>query len=233
MYKMEVTRIVDHTPQIRELFIRTSTPDRFQFAAGQFVTLHVPTATGKAAMRAYSIASDDRDQQGFQLIFKAVEGGVATNFVWGLQEGAILDFTGPFGRVLFKKPPTEQVVFLNTGSGVSQHFCYLASNAETFPNIRYRMLFGVRFEHDVYYQDELARLATKFTDFKFEYVLSRPGPNWRGKSGYVQNFIEEYDYLKTPTTFYLCGNGAMIKDVKLMLEAKGFDKTRIFSEAFD
>ncbi len=234
IYKMQVTRIVDHTPQIRELMIETREPDSFQFDAGQFVMLHVPIPGNKPALRAYSIASDDRNRRGFRLIFKAVETGVATNFVWALKGGEILDFTGPFGRVFFKKPPTEQIVFLNTGSGVSQHFCYMASNTEAFPNLRYRLLFGLRHEADIYYQNELAELAKHFKDFKYDYVLSRPPDGWNGKQGYVQNYLDEFDYIQIPTTFYLCGNGAMIKDVKrILIEEKGFDKSRIFAEAFD
>ncbi len=234
IYKMQVTRIVDHTQEIRELMIETREPDAFKFEAGQFVMLHVPTPENKPALRAYSIASDDRNQRGFRLLFKSVEGGIATNFVWALKGGEMLDFTGPFGRLFFKKPPTEQIVFLNTGSGVSQHFCYMASNTETFPNLRYRLLFGLRRKEDIYYQNELADLAKHFKDFKYDFVLSCPPEGWTGKSGYVQNYLEEFDYMKIPTTFYLCGNGAMIKDVKrILIEEKGFDKTRIFAEAFD
>jgi NAD(P)H-flavin reductase len=233
IYKMQVTQIIDHTPMIRELFIETREPGIFRFKAGQFVMLHVPT-DAKPALRAYSIASTEKNETGFRLIFKSVENGLATKYVWGLKGGETLDLTGPFGRVFFQEPPTEQIVFLNTGSGVSQHFCYMESRAEQYPNLRYRMLFGVRHESDIYYREDLERLKAKFKNFEYQFVLSRPQPDWTGKRGYVQNFIDDYDYLKIPTTFYLCGNGAMIKDVKKkLIEEQGFDKTRIFAEAFD
>ncbi|MCM2282828.1 MAG: FAD-binding oxidoreductase, partial [Bdellovibrionaceae bacterium] len=197
---MEVTKIVDHTPQIRELFIETRDPLTFKFRAGQFVMLHVPTDGPKPALRAYSIASDDRNERGFRLIFKAVETGVATNFVWKLKGGELLDFTGPFGRLFFHEPPTEQVVFSNTGSGVSQHICYLESMADKYPNLKYRMLFGVRYEHDIYYRDELAKLARKFSDFRYEFVLSRPSESWTGKRGYLQDHLHDFDIQNIPTT---------------------------------
>jgi ferredoxin-NADP reductase len=53
------------------------------------------------------------------------------------------------------------------------------------------------------------------------------------RKGYVQNHIREFEYMSTPTTFYLCGNGAMIKDTKEVLAADGFDASRVFAEAFD
>jgi CDP-4-dehydro-6-deoxyglucose reductase len=231
-YKMKVSEIIDHTPTVRELVLEATEPKEFNFKAGQFVTLHVPHDP-KPAMRAYSIASDDRLKNGFRLLFKFVETGVASTYVWSLKSEEILNFTGPFGRVFFKEPPTQQIVFLNTGTGLSQHYCYLMSKKELFPDLRYRMLFGVRNEKEMYYQPQLDKLKTELKDFNYDFVLSRPSEEWKGKKGYIQHFIKEFDYLRMDTTFYLCGNGGMIKEVKQQLEQDGFDKTRIFSEAFD
>ena len=232
-YKMIVSKIIDHTPNVRELIIDTKTPAEFSFRAGQFVTLHVPQDP-KPALRAYSIASDERSKNGFTLLFKKIEGGVASTYVWNLKTNDELTFTGPFGRVFFQEPPTEQVIFLNTGTGISQHYSYLLSKKEQYPDLRYRLLFGVRNENEIYHQPQLEELKKTLKDFDYSFVLSRPSDTWTGKKGYIQNFIHEFDYQKTPTTFYLCGNGGMIKDVKAQLiEREGFDKGRIFSEAFD
>jgi ferredoxin-NADP reductase len=230
---MRVTEIRDYTPAIRELFLKCDEPDSFKFRAGQFVMLHVPTETGKPALRAYSIASTDEITDGYRLVFKFVDNGVASKFVWSLKGTEVLDFTGPFGRVFFREPPTQQMVFLNTGPGVSQHFSFIESNIKKFPHHRYRLLFGVRTEMDIYYRDELDRLKRELSDFDYEFVLSRPSPNWNGKKGYVQNFISDFNYLETPTTFYLCGNGGMIRDVKDMLGSQGFDPSLILAEAID
>lgn len=233
MYKMKIDKIIDHTKIVRELILSTAEPSEFSFKAGQFVTLHVPQEGPKPAMRAYSIASAEKQKNGFSLLFKYVDNGVASKYVWGLDGSETLNFTGPFGRVFFKEPPTEQIIFLNTGTGLSQHYSYLLSKKEQYPNLKFRMLFGLRTEQDMYYQPELEKLSKELPDFKFEYVLSRPSDAWKGKKGYVQNFIHEFEYLQTPSTFYLCGNGGMIKDVKAILEKEGFDKAGIFSEAFD
>jgi NAD(P)H-flavin reductase len=229
---MKITALRDLTREVRELVVQTVEPAEFKFKAGQFVMLHVPQDP-KPALRAYSIASDERITNGFRLLFKFVPNGVASNYVWALKGDETLTFTGPFGRVFFHEPPTEQIVFLNTGTGLSQHLCYLESKKDQYPNLRYRLLFGVRTEEDIYFRDELEKLKRALPDFQYDYVLSRASENWKGKKGYVQNFMKEFEYLSVPTTFYLCGNGAMIKDVKSILEADGFDKTRIFAEAFD
>lgn len=234
IYQMRLEQIIDHTPTVRELVLKTEDPSEFTFKAGQFVMLNVPQAEGKPVLRAYSIASDDRMKNGFRLLFKYVDNGIASTYVWNLRGGETLNFTGPFGKVFFQEPPTEQIVFLNTGTGLSQHICYLLSKKEQYPHLRYRMLFGVRTEKDMYYQKEVEALTQELKDFKFEFVLSRPQDSWTGKKGYVQDFLQEFNYKEIPTTFYLCGNGGMIKAVKhQLLEIDGLEKTCVWSEAFD
>lgn len=234
IHHFKVARIIDHTPLIRELYLELTSHAEFNFRAGQFVMLHVPVPGAKAALRAYSIASTEENKKGFKLIFKYVDKGLASQFVWDLREGYTVDMTGPFGKVFFQEPPTEQVVFLNTGSGVSQHFSFLESKMKQYPNLKYRMFFGVRYEHDIYYESELQRLQKSLPHFEYQYVVSRPTEKWIGHKGYVQECLIGVDYKHTPTTFYLCGNGAMIKDVKKQLiEIDGIDKSKIWAEAFD
>lgn len=234
IFQMNIEKIIDHTASVRELVIRTTAPQEFQFKAGQFVMLHVPQAEGKPALRAYSIASEDQRKNGFRLLFKYVDNGKASEFVWSLKGHETLQFTGPFGKVFFQEPPTEQIVFLNTGTGVSQHLSYLESKKDQYPNQKYRMLFGVRSEKDIYANEDLEKLKKSLKNFQFEYILSRPSETWKGRKGYVQHFIKDLDYMNIPTTFYLCGNGGMIKEVKhQLLEVDGFDKSRLWTEAFD
>ncbi len=234
IYEFKIAKLVDHTKDIRELILELTNEPEFVFKAGQFVMLQVPVEGAKPALRAYSIASTDENKKGFKLIFKFVEGGVASKFIWDLKGEETLKFTGPFGKVFFVEPPTEQIVFLNTGSGISQHFCFMESKMQQYPNQKYIMYFGVRREEDIYYKAELERLKASLPHFQYHYVLSRGAEDWKGKRGYVQHFLKDTDYKNIPTTFYLCGNGGMIKEAKQQLiETDGVDKTRVWAEAFD
>lgn len=235
LYEFKVAQIIDHTPDIRELIVEVANHPEFNFKAGQFVMLHVPVeGAPKPALRAYSIASTEKHKTGFKLIFKFVENGVASRYVWDLKGHESLTMTGPFGKVFFQEPPTDQVVFLSTGSGVSQHFSFIESKMDQYPNLKYKVYFGVRKETDIYYESELKRLQQQLPNLEYHYVLSRPSDSWQGKKGYVQHFLEETGYKNIPTTFYLCGNGGMIKEAKhQLLEIDGLDKTRVWAEAFD
>jgi CDP-4-dehydro-6-deoxyglucose reductase len=235
IYQAQIDKIIDHTPTVRELFIKITEPSEFHFKAGQFVMLHVPTAEGaKPALRAYSIASDDRQTNGFRLLFKYVPTGVASTFVWSLEKGHSLQFTGPFGRVFFHEPPLEQIVFMCTGTGLAQHLCYLSSKADLHPQVKYFLLFGLQNESETFCITELEEFKKKLPNFDYEVVLSRPPTQWSGRQGYIQHHIEKLNYKTTPTLFYLCGNGKMIQQTKAqLLEVDGLAPTQIFSEAFD
>lgn len=233
--EFKVEKIIDHTHEIRELYLKLTNKPEFSFKAGQFVMLHVPVeGAAKPALRAYSIASTDAQKDGFKLIFKFVDNGIASQYVWALKGHETLTMTGPFGKVFFQEPPTEQVIFLNTGSGISQHFSFIESRMQQYPDLQYKLFFGVRREMDIYYVSELDRLKKHLPNFEYHFVLSRPSESWTGKKGYVQHHLKDVDYKNTPTTFYLCGNGGMIKEVKHQLfEVDGFDKSKVWAEAFD
>ena len=235
---MRIEKIIDHTHDVRELILKTNEPANFRFKAGQFVSLHVPPIepNGKPVLRAYSIASSDKTENGFHLIFKHVPKGIASTFVWSLNGSETLTFTGPFGRVLFAEPPTEQIIFLCTGTGLAQHLSYLYSVKEKYPHLKYRMLFGVRRPEDVFYKAQLDTLCKELTNFNYQIVFSANDvpESLLYKKGYLQNHIEAFDFINIPSTFYLCGNGDMIKATKtLLLEKYNFEKSKIHSEAFD
>lgn len=234
IYQMHVTSVRDLTPSVRELVMATDPSEEFTFKAGQFVMLHVPQNEPKPALRAYSIASTDQNKKGFSLLFKYVENGKASEYVWKLKGDETLQFTGPFGKVFFQEPPTEQIVFFNTGTGLSQHLSYLESKKHLYPHLKYHMFFGVRNESEIYYQEHLQKLKDELPNFSFHYVLSRPPETWKGLKGYVQNHLDSTGYETTPTTFYLCGNGGMIKELKQkLLVEKGWDPKKFWAEAFD
>lgn len=230
----QVSQIIDHTANVRELKLTATGVTAIAFKAGQFFMLHVPQENAKPALRAYSVASSDSDPRNLKLLFKYIDQGVASKFVWALTGGETLQFTGGFGKVFFKEPPTEQIVFLNTGTGISQHLCYLLSKKNSFPNLHYKLFFGVRNQKDIYLENELSELKKELPNFEYSYVLSRPDAGWAGKTGYVQDFLKDINYSDIPTTFYLCGNGGMIKAVKnkLLVEDK-IPADRVWSEAFD
>ncbi|HEX4924139.1 MAG TPA: FAD-dependent oxidoreductase, partial [Bdellovibrionales bacterium] len=179
-----------------------------------------------------SLASDDRIKTQFTLLIKLFGEGKASDFIRNLKGGEPLQFTGPFGKLLFKQPAAPQVILMCTGAGLSQHMSFLLSHAERFPQSQFKLLVGVWNEGEIFYQNELEALKSKVKNFSYDFVLDKPADSWKGKRGFVTDYIKELGIDKTETHFYLCGNPAMIKGAKEVLAGSNFPADRIFAESF-
>lgn len=236
IYNMKVLSVRDLTSTVRELVVENVKSDAnnldFQFQAGQFVMLHVPSGEPKPILRAYSLASDARVKNRFKLLFKYLENGKASEFVWKLKGGETLQFTGPFGKVFFNPNPPENILMLCTSTGLAQHLSYLETFLEQYQDRHFYLYFGVQTEKDQFCIHELIELTKQHKNFKFHVVLSQPPETWLGKKGYVQHHLMDHPEWISKSEIYLCGNKAMIHDVKELLAAQNFDVTKLHVEAF-
>jgi CDP-4-dehydro-6-deoxyglucose reductase, E3 len=235
LYKCRLREINRLTPTIRELKIEVLEPKGFQFQSGQFLMLQVPVpGQEKAAPRAYSIASDERVKDSATLLIKLFDQGKASDFVRNLKGGEDLSITGPFGRLLFKTPPPAQVIMLCTGAGLSQHVGFLRSHAHQFGTSKVTLLLGVWNEGEMFYQKELDKIKKIAPQFHYEFIVDTPSDSWKGKRGYVTDYLKDFDLKGVDTLVYLCGNPAMIKNAQGILKDKLlFDPKKVFAEAFN
>lgn len=232
--KTNLRKISQLTPTIVELDLEMIEPKQLLYKAGQFVMLNIPPKLDqkRPTLRAYSIASDANDSSGFKLVVKLVPNGVGSEFIRPLKNNAELGFTGPYGKLLFVEPPTEQVILLSTGAGISQHTSYLLTHGSKYPNTRFHMLIGVWNEKEIFYENILGEIKNRVKNFDYAFVLDKPLNKWTGLTGYVTNHIQKFDYKKINTTFYLCGNPAMVNNAVEGLKAEGIDQSKIHAEAF-
>jgi NAD(P)H-flavin reductase len=92
--------------------------------------------------------------------------------------------------------------------------------------------WGQRHESDLYLREELEAACTA-AGASLHIHLSRPSESWQGPRGRItQPILEALPDLHAPT-FYLVGNGAMIRELKAGLVQRGVDRKRqIRTEAF-
>jgi NAD(P)H-flavin reductase len=81
--------------------------------------------------------------------------------------------------------------------------------------------WGLRSERDLYYQDDLASLGRHLRHFSFATTLSKPGGAWQGAIGRVSLLIEQLISDVSNLDVFLCGNAAMIHDVREILRNRG------------
>ena len=221
-------------PEVHHFEFEVPGIETFHFTPGQFVSI-VERVEGKEITRAYSIASP-RDGNRFELCLNRVPQGIVSPYLFRLRPGDEVEMGEPLGYFTLRHPG-HRIVFVATGTGIAPFRSMLLDHLpRTQPRVN--LLFGVRHEESLLYRREFEQLARDYASFRFLPTLTRPKPEWTGRSGRVQAHLDEalalqeYEDLST-VDVYICGLKEMVDDVRRELKARGFDRKQIIYEKYD
>ncbi|MBL9004387.1 MAG: hypothetical protein JNJ46_09080 [Myxococcales bacterium] len=204
-----------------------------RFRPGQFISINVGTdGDGNPILRSYSIASPPERRGELSLILRLVEGGVGSRFFDGLRSGDAISFTGPMGFFVNELSHAGDIVYVATGTGIAPILPMIEEVLRRNEPGRVLLFWGLRREADLFGQDELAALSARHPRFACHVYLSQPQGFYRLRGRVIGPVLELLPSLREPT-FYLCGNGQMIEELKAALIDRGVSRKRqIRSEAF-
>jgi ferredoxin-NADP reductase len=208
-------------------------PFELRFRPGQFISVTIGTdADNNPILRSYSVASPPERRGELVLVLRRVEGGVGSAYFDALRPGDTIRFTGPMGFFVNELSHSGDVVYVATGTGIAPFLPMIDEVLRRPEAGKVQLFWGLRSEQDVFYQDELTALATRHPRFSYQVYLSRPHGFSRLRGRVTGPVLEILPSLRDPT-FYLCGNGQMIDEVKEGLIARGVSRKRqIRTEAF-
>lgn len=237
-FDVRLTRSRMLSPNVRELHFERLDGTTFDFQAGQWVSLVLPLPEGEGR-RAYSIASCPDGSPGLSIAVTKVEDGPGSTFLHTLDEGATIRAIGPQG--FFTRPcgAKQPSLFIGTGTGVTPLRSMILDAIARDDDSPMTLLFGVRHIEDRLYQDELESLAKEHPNFRVEYTLSKPPPNWSQRHGYVQLHVEElWRDLESKSVgaphAYICGLERMVGSVRdLLRKQMGIERKQVHSERYD
>jgi ferredoxin-NADP reductase len=215
---------------------------RFGFVAGQWLSVKGSTPEGEEITRAYSIASAPSENACFAFCLNRVQDGFMSNYLCNLGGGAEISFQGPFGDFILR-PPLRDTLLIATGTGIAPFRSMLegmfaggragAPVAPLHERQQFWLLFGARYEQDIYYREEFERLAAEHANFHFLPTLSRGAPEWKGLRGYVQEHVREIVGSRTDMQAYICGLDKMVSANRALLKSLGWDRKSIRYEKYD
>jgi CDP-4-dehydro-6-deoxyglucose reductase len=218
-------------PEVRHFVFEAEGVDRLHFIPGQFVSLSAPVR-GKIITRAYSIASAPGNSARFDLCLNRVPGGGAlSGWLFEMKPGDTVETKPPLGLFSLRQPPRDSL-FVATGTGIAPFRSMLLAHLND-KSPAFTLLFGVRFQSHLMYRREFEDLARRFPQFRFWPTLSRPEPDWTGRTGHVQAHLEDALGGRRDVDVYLCGLKAMVDDVRRILKEMGFDRKQILYEKYD
>ena len=218
----------------RHLDFEVQGAPRFGFVPGQWLSLKQLKPDGEEITRAYSIASPP-DGNHFSLCLNRVQDGFMSNYLCDLDVGAEISGQGPFGNFILR-PSLRDTIFIATGTGIAPYrsmLQWLFADPSRHQNRHFWLLFGSRYEKDIYYHDEFLRLEAEHKNFTYLPTLSKAGADWKGPSGYVQEHVRGIAGGRTDMHAYICGLDKMVSANRELLKSLHWDRRSILYEKYD
>lgn len=108
--------LCDHT-RLLELEM----PEPLGFVGGQYMIIDsgLVASNGKAIKRAYSLISSDDKQRHVQLAVQRIPNGPGSDFIHGLEPGAKVSFSGPWGKFYVRDDVPGSTLVFSTDTGIT------------------------------------------------------------------------------------------------------------------
>jgi ferredoxin-NADP reductase len=128
------------------------------FVGGQYLILdsRIVLPSGKAVKRAYSLLTSDAEQVCFQIAVKRIPDGLGSAFVHGLEAGADISFSGPWGKFFPREGSSGATLILATDTGITAALGVLRSTRFE-PLLPKAVLIWMRCSSDYFLPGEFIR----------------------------------------------------------------------------
>ena len=164
--------------------------------------------------------------------------GIVSSWLFGLGAGDAVSASGPFGN-FFVRDTDREMVLIGGGVGMAP------LRSHVFDQLEYRKTtrrisfwYGARGRIDLYYADDMERLAREHPNFSWHVALSDPAPGdaWDGETGFIHDVVYRNHLQAHPDPaaceYYLCGPPLMIEAVQAMLDRLGVPRENILYDDF-
>lgn len=199
------------------------------YRPGQYLNVML----GDGNKRSFSMASVPNGKS-VDLHIRRVRGGHFTDGqLTRLRPGDKLDVELPHGLFCCRKEDFRPLLMVATGTGLAPIKSILQSLMDDPDCPPVSLYWGMRTEEDLYLHDEILSWGDKLCDFQYVPVLSRPGPDWAGRQGYVQEVATEDIGDFSEHAIYMCGSPNMIASAKRLFIDNGANPGFIYSDAFN
>jgi ferredoxin-NADP reductase len=221
--------------------LRFHAEPQFKYQSGQFISTIIPGAgpKGRDLRRAYSFASYP-EEKFLELCIRKVDNGPGSSYLASLKEGDSFQALAPYGDFVYRTTSDRIPFFVATGTGIAPfRSMMLSEHFQSHPPKKAYCLFGTTVLSELLYVDlsqSVAQLEMIVCCSREESVSPASASEGRlaMRTGRVTTALQEMITtlpLKA-IDFYLCGNGAMIKEVKEILKDADVPKESIFQEKY-
>ena len=152
---------------------------------------------------------------------------------WALaaKVGDPMGFMGPLGIFTLDKESTRNKVFVATGQ-VSWIFMQWRRIIVLIRNGALFLCIGDSDMKKYFLAKRIEELAAQFFVLNLCYTFSQPTDSWQGSWGHVQDRLLTEQQNVSNNDYYLCGNRAMLLDMRARLKASSVPDAQVKFELF-
>ncbi|PCI34247.1 MAG: hypothetical protein COB54_00165 [Alphaproteobacteria bacterium] len=236
------------TPSIHEITLKVAAGNMAPYQAGSYMLVEIPTEGASPLSRAYSLATPSAENPD-EIVLNIrnipapadqpnIPAGLGSSYMCGLEIGAEVTLSGPFGHFSANNSDRE-MVFIGGGAGMAPLRAIIRDQLlHKKSGRKISFWYGVRNKQDIFYQEEFTALVDNHENMSFQIGLSetQDGDDWQGPVGFIHQITLEHYLSDHPdlssTEFYLCGPPAMLAATRGMLQDLGIDETNISFDDF-
>jgi 3-ketosteroid 9alpha-monooxygenase subunit B len=225
-YLLEVAEIVQETADaVSVVFtVPAQESEAFQFKAGQFLTLGIPSDQTGLAARCYSICTPPGDV--LAVTVKRTNGGYASNWIAdNLTAGDTVRVLPPSGIFTPKSHDVDLLLFAG-GSGVTP-IMSITQDALKHGTGRIVVFYANRDQESVIFAKKFSELAAEYPD-RLQVIHWLESVQGLPSEEQIKAFAAQYD----TWTSFCCGPAPFMKMVSLALRALDFPRERRHQEKF-
>lgn len=228
--------VQDETHDVKTFVFQCPDLHAISFEPGQFLTVS-PLINGQSVSRCYTISSSPTRPFTFAITVKRVPGGPVSNWLHdNLRAGDRLLASGPAGNFTPVSRPSERVLYLSAGSGVTPLASMIRASTDLFTDMDIVFIHSARTPKDIVFRDELALLAASRANVRVINICEGLGDelDWQGRIGRLDLELLQArvpDFLQREV--FTCGPQGYMSAVQNLLQSAGFDMTHFHNESFD
>jgi len=201
-------------------------------APGQFQFLRPHGRGIIAEEHPFSIASSPAPDGQIRVTVK--ESGDFTSTIGRVESGDLATVHGPFGRFSHVFHPSNDLVFIAGGIGITPFMSMLRYMRDRRDTRRVLLVYANRTPADIVFRGELESMESgDFPTLKTIHILSEPTPDWVGHAGRLDlSSLEGFCGGFSGKTFFLCCPPTMTAGLIRGLRKAGVGLGRIHTDYF-
>jgi ferredoxin-NADP reductase len=215
---------------IRTFYFKPERP--VHYTAGQYTELHVPHKhhDKRGTKRWFTLSSPPEDEF-LTITTKYAGDDKSSSFkkaLFSLKPSTVLDAAEPMGDFVLPKLIQTPLVFVAGGIGITPFHSMLKWLSDTVEERPIKLLYGVRIEDEIIFQDTFRAAGVEPT-----IVVSEPSDAWGGERGHLSSeLILGLEKPSDDTLVYVSGPEPMVQALGKDLHKAGLAKSQIVSDEF-